>query len=363
MNTDLSEKLSDTSKASDDFVGLLQQLIATPSFSRQEDKTADLLVDFLSAKDIPAQRHLNNVWAKNKYWQEDKPVLLLNSHHDTVKPVEGWQRDPFEPSIENGTLYGLGSNDAGASLVSLMATFVHFYEREDLAYNLLFAASAEEEVSGKNGISALLPKLGKIDVGIVGEPTQMQMAVAEKGLVVIDAVAKGVAGHAARTNNVNAIYEAMQDLAWLSSYQFPETSEWLEAVKVTVTQIEAGKQHNIVPDECKYVIDVRTNDCYSNEAVFEILQANTKAVLKARSFRLNSSQISNTHPLVQRGKSLGRTCFGSPTLSDQALMSFPTLKMGVGKSERSHTADEFIHLHEIKQGIELYIRMLEGLIL
>ncbi len=363
MNTKVKVQPLNTSKASDGYIELLQKLIATPSFSRQEDKTAALLIEFLEAKDIFAQRHLNNIWAKNKHWEAGKPVLLLNSHHDTVKAVEGWQRNPFEPSIENGKLYGLGSNDAGASLVSMMATFVHFYERKDLAYNLLFAASAEEEVSGKNGISALLPHLPKIDVGIVGEPTEMQMAVAEKGLIVIDALAKGVAGHAARTNNVNAIYKAMEDIAWLQTYQFPKTSEWLEAVKVTVTQIEAGKQHNIVPDECRYVIDVRTNDCYSNQEVFEILQAYTQAELTARSFRLNSSQIGTLHPLVQRGKALGMSCFGSPTLSDQALMPFPTLKLGIGDSNRSHTADEFIYLHEIKLGIQLYIQLLEDLIL
>ncbi|MEM9990609.1 MAG: M20 family metallo-hydrolase [Bacteroidota bacterium] len=341
-----------------EYIELLQQLIATTSFSRQEDKTADKLVDFLAAKGIATERYLNNIWAKNKHWQADKPVLLLNSHHDTVRPVEGWKRDPFSPDVEEGTLYGLGSNDAGASLVSLLATFVHFYEQEDLSHNIIFAASAEEEISGKDGMYGLLPYLGKIDVGIVGEPTEMQMAVAEKGLLVIEAVAKGVAGHAARTNNVNAIYEAMQDIEWLKSHRFPKTSEWLEAVKITVTQIEAGKQHNIVPDACKYVVDVRTNDCYSNREIFDILQANTKAELKARSFRLNSSQIPVSHPLVQAGQAMGMACLGSPTLSDQSVMPFPTLKLGVGDSNRSHTADEYIHLHEIENGIARYIELL-----
>jgi len=343
------------------YINLLKKLIKTPSFSKAENDTANLIIDFLKSQNIEYQRYLNNIWAKNKYWQKNHPTILLNSHHDTVKPVEAWTKNPFEAVVENGKLFGLGSNDAGASLVSLMATFIHFYEHKNLPYNLIFAASAEEEISGKNGISSLLPKLGKIDFGIVGEPTEMQMAIAEKGLMVIDGEAQGVAGHAARTNNVNAIYEAMKDIHWIQNFEFPKTSDWLENVKMTVTQINAGTQHNVVPDKCSFVIDVRTNDCYSNEAVFEIIQKNTQSKMIARSFRLNSSSIAETHPIVQIGKSFGLECFGSPTLSDQALMSFPTVKIGCGDSNRSHQADEFIYLKEIEEGIDLYIKILERL--
>ena len=343
------------------YINLLKQLISTQSFSREEDKTADIMEAFIKSKQLTPQRQGNNVWIKSASFTEGKPTILLNSHHDTVKPVKGWQRDPFEPTEENGIIYGLGSNDAGASLVSLLATFEYLNKLPDLPYNLIYAATAEEEVSGKNGIASILSVLGKIDLGVVGEPTQMQMAIAEKGLVVIDAEAKGKAGHAARDEGENAIYKAMQDIQWIQNYQFPKVSEWLGSIKATVTQIEAGYQHNVVPDSCKFVIDVRTQDCYSNQEVLDILQEHTQSNLVARSLRLNSSGIAPEHPIVQRGKSLGLTAYGSPTLSDQALMPFTTIKIGVGDSARSHTADEYIKRSEIEKGIDLYCKLLEGL--
>lgn len=341
-------------------IHLLKSLIRTPSFSREEDQTAQLIEQYLKQKGISFKRKGNNIWAKGKYWNDSNPTYLLNSHHDTVKPVQGWQKDPFQPVVEDGKLFGLGSNDAGASLVSLLATFVYFYDKE-CSFNLIFAASAEEEISGKNGIAFILPELGSIDAAIVGEPTQMQMAIAEKGLMVIDGEAKGQAGHAARNEGVNALYIALEDIQVLKNLELKKVSSLLGKTKISVTQIAAGTQHNVVPDSCKFVIDVRTNEAYSNQEVFEILQGKVKSNLTARSFRLNSSRIEKNHPLVQSGLQLGRTCFGSPTLSDQALMDFPSLKMGCGDSARSHTADEFIYLQEIEEGIDLYIQLLENL--
>lgn len=343
------------------YIDLLKQLIATPSFSREEDKTADIIEQFIQSQGLVAQRSGNNVWVKSTSFDENKPTILLNSHHDTVKPVKGWQRNPHTPGEENGTIYGLGSNDAGASLVSLLAAFVYLNGLPQPSYNLIYAATAEEEISGKNGIASILDKLGKIDLGVVGEPTEMQMAIAEKGLVVIDAEAKGKAGHAARNEGENAIYKALRDVQWIQNYNFPKTSEWLGAVKTTVTQIEAGYQHNVVPDSCKFVIDVRTQECYSNKEVVEILQQNTQSELTARSLRLNSSGIAVSHPIVQKGKELGLSHYGSPTLSDQALMPFTTIKIGVGDSARSHTADEYILRQEIEQGIDIYCQLLENL--
>lgn len=339
---------------------LLQGLIATPSFSREEGSTADLLEEFLKKEGIVVQRLGNNVFAHSMYWDPGKPTLLLNSHHDTVRPVPGWTRDPFRPAIENGRLYGLGSNDAGGSLVALLLVFVLYYEEPGLPVNLIFAASAEEEISGANGIAALLPGLGKIDAAIVGEPTQMQMAVAEKGLMVVDATAKGRAGHAAREEGLNAIYEALDDITFLRSTVPERVSSLLGKVKCTVTQISAGTQHNVVPDRCSFVIDVRTNELYSNAEIFAWLQDNLKSELKARSLRLNSSRISMDHPLVKSGLALGLSCFGSPTLSDQALMPFPSVKIGCGDSARSHTADEYIEVREIEEAIEIYAALIHG---
>ncbi len=344
-----------------DVIDLLKRLIATPSFSRKEDKTADLIARFVQQKSVAVERKGNNVWMKNVHFSESKPTILLNSHHDTVQPVQGWTKHPFTPTLEGGSLYGLGSNDAGASLVALLATFLHFYEKEDLPYNLLYAATAEEEISGADGIAAVKEQFGEIAVGIVGEPTQMHLAIAEKGLMVVDGVAHGKAGHAARNEGENAIYKALADVQTIQHLQLEKVSDLLGPVKMTVTQIEAGTQHNVVPDQCQFVIDVRTNECYSNQAIFELLQQHCQSELQARSFRLNSSGIPFGHPLVQRGIALGRTAFGSPTLSDQALLDFPTLKMGPGDSARSHTADEYILLLEIEEGVRLYVELLEGL--
>ena len=342
-------------------IRLLRQLIAMPSFSREENGTADILAQFLQERGVACRRLGHNVWARNRYWTDGKPVVLLNSHHDTVRPAAGWTRDPFLPAMEDDRLYGLGSNDAGGCLVSLMAAFRHFYEKDGLPFNLLLAATAEEEISGPNGIAALLQELPPIAMGIVGEPTRLRMATAEKGLMVIDAVAHGRAGHAARDEGINALYLAMDDISRLRSFQFDKVSPRLGPIRLTVTQIEAGHQHNVVPDRCRFVIDVRTNECYSNQEVFAILQQELRSELQARSFRLNSSGIAGDHPLVRCGRTLGLETFGSPTLSDQALMPFPTIKLGPGDSARSHSADEYVRPSEVRSGIQTYVRMLEQL--
>jgi len=343
-------------------ITLLQALIQIPSFSKEEDKTADVLEKFLQDKNLSVQRQGNNVWVKSLENASNKTVILLNSHHDTVKPNASYTRDPFAPDIEDGKLFGLGSNDAGGPLVALLFTFLKLMEKEQ-AYDLIFAATAEEEISGKNGIASILPKLGIIDLGIVGEPTLCQMAVAEKGLMVLDGTAKGKAGHAAREEGINSIYEILPDLQWFKDYEFPKVSPTLGKVKMSVTQINAGTQHNVVPDACKFVVDVRSTEQYSNEEIFEIIQRHVKSDMQARSFRLNSSGIAATHPVIQRGQHLGLEAYGSPTLSDQALMPFTTLKIGPGDSARSHTADEFIYINEIEKGIATYVALLDGLVL
>ena len=339
---------------------LLKNLIQTRSFSGEEDKTAALLEDWFKKHNIPFKRHLNNVWAVNKEFDEVKPTLLLNSHHDTVKPNSAYSRNPFEAIIEDGKLFGLGSNDAGGCLVSLVATFTYLYEATDLSYNLLFAGTAEEETNGKNGISCLLPTIPKIDTAIVGEPTLMNLAIAEKGLVVFDAVVKGIPSHAAHPNENNAIYKTAPVLEWFQNYTFDRQSEVLGLVKLTVTQMNAGTQHNVVPGKVDLVIDVRVNDCYSNAEIEEILKREAPVdEIKARSLRLNSSSIPQEHELVQAGISLGMETYGSPTLSDQAMLSCPSLKLGPGDSTRSHSADEFIFVREVEEGIQKYIKLLE----
>ncbi|MDT0649549.1 M20 family metallo-hydrolase [Autumnicola edwardsiae] len=339
---------------------LLKNLIETQSFSEEEDGTAKLLEDWCTSHNITFKKHLNNVWAVNKNFDESKPTLLLNSHHDTVKPNSGYTRDPFKAEIEGGKLFGLGSNDAGGCLVSLLATFTWFYEAEDLEYNIVFAGSAEEETNGKNGISSLLPKMPNIDVAIVGEPTLMQLAIAEKGLVVFDAVVKGTPSHAAHPNDNNAIYKMAKVLQWFENFRFKEVSEALGEVKLTVTQIKAGSQHNVVPGKVDLVIDVRVNDCYSNAEVAEILKKEAPVdEIIPRSLRLNSSSIPQEHDLVKAGVSLGMETYGSPTLSDQAMLKCPSLKLGPGDSTRSHSADEFIYVKEVEEGIEKYIKLLD----
>ena len=344
-------------------VELLKMLIAEPSFSKEEEKTAAIIADFFEKKGLKVQKKGNNVWVHNKYYDPDKPTILLNSHHDTVKPNTGYTRNPYSPDVEGDKLYGLGSNDAGGPLASLVAAFLHFYEKENLKYNLVLAASAEEEISGKNGIESVLPDLGTIDFAIVGEPTKMAMAIAEKGLMVLDCVAHGKSGHAARDEGQNAIYKAIRDIEWFKYYQFPEISPLLGPVKMNVTIIHSGTQHNVVPDRCEFTVDVRTTEVYSNEATLEIIRKHVGSDVTARSTRLNPSGIPASHPIVQAGKALALQFFGSPTLSDQALMPFPSVKIGPGDSARSHTADEYINLPEIKEGIELYIKLLEKVIL
>ncbi|HAH55762.1 MAG TPA: acetylornithine deacetylase [Flavobacterium sp.] len=339
-------------------IALLKALIETPSFSSEEDKTAILIENWFTQNNIPFERENNNVWAFNKYFDKAKPTLLLNSHHDTVKPNQGFTKNPFEAMAQDGKLFGLGSNDAGGALVSLIATFTYFYANEKLPFNIVMVASAEEESSGKNGLNSVLKHLPQLDCAIVGEPTLMQLAIAEKGLLVLDIVVKGTASHAAHNNPDNPIYNAMSVIDWFKTYQFEKISEVLGPVKMTVTQVNAGKQHNVVPAECHLVVDIRVNDCYSNIEILETVKANVNAEVTPRSMHLNASSIPITHGLVQAGIALGRTTYGSPTLSDQSVLYCKSLKLGPGESLRSHSADEFIYLHEIEEGIQLYIKIL-----
>ena len=341
-------------------IELLKELISIQSFSSEEDKTADAIENWLKRFEIPFQRKMNNVFAVNKHFDESKPTLLLNSHHDTVKPNSAYTKDPFNPHIEDGKLFGLGSNDAGGALVSLLATFTHFYGEENLNHNILMVASMEEESSGENSLRGLLPNLPKIDVAIVGEPTLMDLAIAEKGLVVFDAQIKGTPSHAAHPNDNSAIYNTIEVLEWFKNYKFEKVSEALGEVKLTVTQINGGSQHNVVPAQVDLVIDVRVNDKYTNAEIAEILKKEAPCGLQERGLKLNSSAIAQDHPLVQSGIALGRKTYGSPTLSDQAALTCQSLKLGPGDSTRSHSADEFIYVREIEEGIDLYIRMLDG---
>lgn len=342
------------------YIKLLQRLIATPSYSREEAMTADILAAFLAGEGVrEVHREHNNVWTFNRSFDPARPTILLNSHHDTVKPNSAYTRDPFSPDIVDGRLYGLGSNDAGASVVSLIAAFLHFYDRKGLTYNLCLALTAEEEVSGANGIESILPRLGELSFAIVGEPTGMHLAIAERGLMVLDCVAHGKAGHAAREEGENAIYKAMRDIEWFRTYRFPEQSELFGNVKMSVTIVAAGSQHNVVPAECRFTVDVRVTDQYTNEEVLATVRNNVGAEVFPRSMRLGPSYIDPAHPIVAAGLALGRQTYGSPTTSDQALLSVPSLKMGPGDSARSHSADEFIYVSEIEQGIGQYVAMLE----
>jgi acetylornithine deacetylase/succinyl-diaminopimelate desuccinylase-like protein len=344
-------------------IHLLKQLIAIPSFSKEEAGTADLLESWLAKHGIISQRIGNNILAKSQYFDKAKPTVLLNAHHDTVKPVAGYTIDPFAPIVKDDKLYGLGSNDAGASLVSLMVTFLHFYNKEHLPFNLLLAATAEEEISGINGIRAVMPELDNINCAIVGEPTAMQMAVAERGLLVLDVFAKGTSGHAARNEGTSALYVAINDINWFREYEFERISALLGKVSMNVTVIETdNKAHNVVPDQCRFTVDIRINELYTHEEVLAIIRENIKSAIKPRSLHLRSSVISLDHPLVQSGSRCGMQYYGSPTLSDKALMPFPALKLGPGDSARSHTADEFIYLHQIEEGIDKYIKLIEGLV-
>jgi acetylornithine deacetylase len=345
-----------------DALKLLKQLISIPSFSKEENETADAIKFFLNEKGISTNRFLNNIWAINKYFDEKKFTVLLNSHHDTVKPNTGYINDPFDAIEKDGKLFGLGSNDAGGPLVALIAAFIHFYNDGNLPFNLILAATAEEEISGHNGIEILLPNLPKISCGIVGEPTLMKMAIAEKGLLVIDCKANGIAGHAARNEGVNAVYKAMNDIQWFSTFQFEKTSSFLGPVHMAVTSIRTqNKAHNIVPSECSFVVDIRVNEFYSFDDIINEVKKSVTSDVTPRSTRLKPSFIKENHPLVMAGSMMTLESYGSPTCSDRALMDFPTLKLGPGDSARSHSADEFIFINEIKDGIEKYILLLQNL--
>ncbi len=346
-------------KRANETIALLKQLIKTPSISGEEEQAAQLAADFLRARSVEARQKHNNVWAYNKEYDPAKPTLLLNSHLDTVKPNTGWTKEPFAAMVEDGKLFGLGSNDAGASLVSLLSVFIHFYQRSDLNHNLIFLASAEEETSGKNGIQSVLPELTEIDLAIVGEPTGMQMAVAEKGLMVLRCRAQGKSGHAARNSGVNAITNAIHDIEWFHSYKFPNESAALGPVKMSVTMINAGTQHNVIPAQCDFTVDIRTTDAYSNNEVLQVIREHTSCEISPPSLNLNPSSIQDNHRLVQAAREMNINTFGSPTLSDQSVITAPSVKMGPGMSERSHTADEFVCLSEIEEGVGIYIELLE----
>lgn len=345
-----------------DSTNLLRDLIRTPSFSKEENLTGDAIEQFLQKRDIKTFRKLNNVWAYNLFYDKGKPTILLNSHHDTVKPNTGYTRDPFSPDIEDEKLYGLGSNDAGGCLVSLLATFLYFYPQESLNYNICMAATAEEEISGLNGLELVIPDLGPLDFAIVGEPTLMHLAIAERGLMVLDCEAHGKAGHAARKEGDNAIYKALKDIEWFRTYRFPKESAVFGPISMNVTVIEAGSQHNVVPESCKFTVDIRVTDAYRNEELLSVIEQAVGCTVQPRSTRLKPSSIPIEHPIVQSGLAMGRETYGSPTTSDQALLDIPSLKMGPGDSARSHMADEFIYVNEIEQGIKGYIEILKGII-
>ena len=338
---------------------LLQRLVATPSFSREESATAAIIEEFITAQGITPRRKFNNLWLCNQHYSADKPTVLLNSHHDTVKPNSGWSLDPFKPVIKDGKLFGLGSNDAGASLVSLIAAFLFHYDRQDMKFNLVFSATGEEESSGKNGIRAILADIGKVDLAIVGEPTGMQLAIAEKGLLVLRCQAQGISGHAARDVGRNAILTALKDIEWFSKFQFPVVSKLLGPVRMTVTMIEGGIQHNVIPDKCQFTVDIRTTDCHDSEEVLNVIRKNIYSEIVSCSLNLKASFIPEDHEFVTCARQLGINTFGSPTLSDRTFIEAPSVKIGPGQSERSHTPNEFIYLSELEEGIETYIHLLD----
>ena len=342
-----------------DAVQLLKKLIATPSVSRNEKDAADIMEQTIRSYGFEPQREANNLWIIDPHYDESRPTLLLNAHIDTVKPVASWSREPFSPDVEDGVLYGLGSNDCGGGLCSLLQIFRMLTEKPQ-SYNLIYLASAEEEVSGKDGITRALPLLPHIDLAIVGEPTGMNPAVAEKGLMVLDVIAHGKSGHAARNEGVNAIYEALDDMRWIRDYKFEKVSEFLGPTKMTLTVVNAGTQHNVIPDKCTMLVDIRTNEFYDNEEVYEFIRQHLKSEVKAHSFRLKSSRIDPEHPLIRKCVAMGMKPFGSPTLSDQALMHFPSFKLGPGESSRSHSANEFIRISEIRDAIAKYETLLDG---
>ncbi|QXV65148.1 M20 family metallo-hydrolase [Mucilaginibacter sp. 21P] len=354
--------MADITTLSQQALQLLQQLISIQSFSKEEDRTADLIEQTLKTHGVGTHRKLNNIWAWNKHFDASKPTILLNSHHDTVKPNSGYTRDPYDAKIEDGKLYGLGSNDAGGCLVSLIHVFLYYYNRTDLKYNFCLATTAEEEISGVNGLELIIPELGELSFGIVGEPTLMELAIAERGLMVLDCTSFGIAGHAAREEGDNAIYKALKDIEWFRNFRFPKESEVFGPIKMSVTIINAGSQHNVVPATCTFTVDVRVTDAYRNEEVLEIIRQHVNCEVRPRSIRLKPSSIDKNHPFVQAGVALGRKTYGSPTTSDQSLLDIPSIKVGPGDSARSHSADEFIYVDEIGEGIEMYIKMLDGIV-
>lgn len=345
----------------DEYIQLLKSLISLPSLSKNEQDAAKLIRQFLDQAGVKYNFKVNNTWIRNRHWKEGLPVILLNSHIDTVKPASGYTRNPFSPDIEDGILYGLGSNDAGGALVTLLAVFIHFYQKENLPFNLIYAATAEEEISGTNGLASILDELGPLNLAIVGEPTQMKMAIAEKGLMVLDCTAHGKSGHAAREEGENAIYKAIADIEKLRHFRFAKVSDILGEVKISVTMINAGTQHNVVPDACSFVVDVRTNEYYSNQQAYEIISELVDCHVEPRSFRLNSSGIPVNHPIVQRGINMGLDYYGSPTTSDQAVIPYDSIKIGPGDSARSHTADEYILISEMEEGFRIYVDLLANL--
>jgi acetylornithine deacetylase len=355
--------MQDTKTLYENAVELLKKLIATPSFSKEEEQTFNILCDFFKQKEVQFHTKGFNIWAYNQYFDDKKPTILLNSHHDTVRPNKSYTRDPYAPDEEGGKLFGLGSNDAGGCLVSLIATFLHFYPQRNLKYNIVIAATAEEENSGMGGLESIIPDLGNLAFAIVGEPTLMDLAIAEKGLLVLDCVVSGKSGHAARNEGENAIYKALKDIEWFQNYQFTKVSETLGAIKMTVTIVNAGAFHNVVPDTCTFTVDVRVTDAYTNEDILKIITQFVSCEIIPRSVRLKPSFIDKDHPIVKAGINFGKKTYGSPTTSDQALLNIPSLKCGPGDSARSHTADEFIYLREIEEGIEGYIKMIESVVM
>jgi len=345
----------------DEYIHLLKSIISVQSFSKNEQDVAYLIRQFFDHSKVTYNFNVNNTWVRNLNWKDGLPVVLLDSHIDTVQPAGGYSRDPFSPTVEGNMLYGLGSNDAGGSLVTLLAVFMHFYQKQNLPFNLIYAASAEEEISGTNGLASILDEIGPFSLAIVGEPTQMKLAIAEKGLMVLDCTAHGKSGHAAREEGENAIYKALADIEKLRNFRFEKTSDILGAVKLSVTMINAGTQHNVVPDQCSFVVDVRTNEFYPNQDALKIIDELIDSEVHARSLRLNSSSIAVDHPIVQRGIKLGISYYGSPTTSDQAVIPYPSVKIGPGDSARSHTADEYILISEIAEGFQIYIDLLTDL--
>ena len=345
----------------DKYIDLLKLLVSVPSPSQNEKEAAGLIRQFLTDSNVQFDSKANNTWVRNRFWKDGLPIILLNSHIDTVKPASGYTRDPYSPDVEDGVLYGLGSNDAGGSLVTLLAVFIHFNLVENLPFNLIYAATAEEEISGTSGLASILGDLGPITLAIVGEPTRMQMAIAEKGLMVLDCTAHGKSGHAAREEGDNAIYKAIKDIEKVRNFKFEKVSAILGSVKASVTMINAGTQHNVVPDICTFVVDVRTNEYYSNQQAWEIIDHLVESDVKPRSIRLNSSGIPVDHPIVQRGISIGLNYYGSPTTSDQAVIPYPSVKIGPGDSARSHTANEYIYISEIEEGFRIYVDLLTNM--